>query len=160
MTAAWRLCSSFVAALAVVAVLTSCERTRATRATGIDEQVTSLGNIEVTARLTEIPGEFPANELYDYAYVLKYQVLDVHRGKVSGEEILVGQYNPREPRSQVEDELSETVGGDLTSFRTGDVHRLALTAPLDEYWTGGIIDKYFNQDGVRYWAVWTNRVDR
>jgi hypothetical protein len=157
MTAALCLRGSFFAALAVLAMLTACERTRAT---GIDEQVTSLGNIEVTARLTEIPGEFPANELYNYAYVLKYQVLEVHRGDVSGKEILVGQYNPRKPRSQVEDELSDTVGGNVTSFRPGDVHRLALTAPLDELWTGGIIDKYFNEEGVRYWALWTNRVDR
>ena len=31
-----------------------------------------------------------------------------------------------------------------------------LNAPLDQFWMGGIIDKYFEQKGVRYWAVWTN----
>ncbi|MPY86981.1 MAG: hypothetical protein GEU99_03575 [Luteitalea sp.] len=141
----------------LVVVVASCKRTPAT---GIDQHVTNLGSIEVTARLLEIPGEFPSNELYNYAFILKYRVLVVHRGEIKEEDILVGQYNPRKPRSDAEDDFSGTVGGDLTRFRAGDVHRLALAAPLDEYWMGGIIDKYFDQKGVRYWAFWTNRVDK
>ena len=30
------------------------------------------------------------------------------------------------------------------------------TRPLDQFWMGGIIDKYFNDKAVRYWAIWTN----
>jgi hypothetical protein len=88
--------------------------------------------------------------------VLKYRVLKVHRGQVPGTEIFVGQYNPLKPRANVQDDGSGKVGGRLDSFRAGDVHRIALEAPLDQFWMGGIIDKYFEQPGVRFWAVWTN----
>jgi hypothetical protein len=134
-------------------MLTSCNRTIQT---GADREVTTLGTAEVSARLVEIPEPFPPNDLYNYAYILKYRVLKVHRGKVDGDEILVAQYNPLKPRSSVQDELSGKIGGDLKTFRAGDVHRMALEASVDEYWMGGVIDKYFNQTGVRYWAVWTN----
>src|SRR5437868_6909029 len=51
-----------------------------------DSPVTSRGNLEVTAKLLEIPeGAIFKRDLYDYATVLKYQVLQVHRGKVDGE---------------------------------------------------------------------------
>ena len=33
---------------------------------------------------------------------------------------------------------------------------MALEVPLDQFWMGGVVDKYFNQKGARYWAVWTN----
>ena len=36
-----------------------------------------------------------------------------------------------------------------------DIHRIALEAPLDQQWMGGIVDKYFNNKGTRYWAIWT-----
>ncbi|MDA2926441.1 hypothetical protein MYX78_04285 [Acidobacteria bacterium AH-259-G07] len=126
----------------------------------MDHEVTSLGSAEVTARLLEIPGEFPPNDLYDYAYVLKYRVEKVHRGKVLGEKILVAHYNPLKPRSSVQDEFSGLVGGNLKKFRTGDVHRMALEMPLDLLWMGGIFDKYFSQRGIRYWAIWTNLVKK
>lgn len=122
----------------------------------VDREVTSLGTIEVSAQLVEIPGAFPPNDLYNYAYVLKYRVLKVHRGQVGEKEILVGQYNPLKPRAAVQDDGSGKVGGRLDAFRAGEVHRMALDAPLDQFWMGGIIDKYFERKGVRYWAVWTN----
>src|SRR5262245_29595620 len=123
---------------------------------GVDREVTTLGSAEVTARLTEIPGAFPPNDIYNYAYVLKYRVLKVHRGKFEGDEIFVAQYNPLKPRATVQDDVSGKVGGDLRKFQAGEEHRMALEAPVDQYWMGGIIDKYFDQKGVRYWAVWTN----
>jgi hypothetical protein len=111
----------------------------------------------VTAELLAIPGEFPPNDLYNYAYVLKYRVLEVHRGDLKpGEEILVAHYNPLKPRSSAADENSGKLGGNLQRFKAGDVHRMALEAPLDQHWMGGVIDKYFDQKGTRYWAVWTN----
>ena len=124
---------------------------------GADPSVTTLGTTEVTAELLAVPGEFPPNDLYNYAYVLKYRVLSVHRGDVKkGEEIFVAHYNPLKPRATVADENSGKVGGNLQKFRAGDVHRMALDAPLDQHWMGGVIDKYFDQKGTRYWAVWTN----
>jgi|GEM_PF-1653966 hypothetical protein len=126
--------------------------------TGADPSVTTLGSTEVTAELMAIPGEFPPNDLYNYAYVLKYRVLAVHRGQIKqGEEILVAHYNPLKPRPSAADENSGKLGGNLQRFKAGDVHRMALETPLDQHWMGGVIDKYFDQKGTRYWAVWTNK---
>ena len=112
--------------------------------------------MEVTAKLVDVQTPFPPNDLYNYAFVMKYRVLTVHRGKVEGSEILVAHYNPLKPRATVQDEFSGKVGGHVDRFRVGDVHRMALEAPLDNFWMGGVVDKYFNEKGVRYWAVWTN----
>jgi hypothetical protein len=131
----------------------SCEKTSSKQ---IDHELASLGSAEITAELVEIPGEFPANDFYNYAYVFKYRVLKVHRGQVNGSEIFVAHYNPLKPRATVGDEFSGKVGGKLERFRAGETHRMALEEPLDKFWMGGIIDKYFENKGTRYWAVWTN----
>lgn len=129
--------------------------------TGEDPRVTALGSVEVTAQLEEIPSELPDIPLYDYAYVFKYKVLQVHRGKVDGDTIYVGQYNPLKPRAQAADARSGQIGGNLKQFKSGDIHRMALEAPIDDYYMGGIINKYFEQNPpLIYWAVWTNRVVR
>ena len=127
---------------------------------GADHEVTTLGSVEMTARLEEIPEAFPPNDLYNYAYVLKYHVEQVHRGRVLGDEIFIAHYNPLKPRSGVQDEFSGKVGGTLEKFRAGDIHRMALEMPLEQYWMGGIVDKYFGQKGIRYWAVWTNLTEK
>jgi hypothetical protein len=121
-----------------------------------DHEVTTFGTTEVSAQLLEIPGPFPANDLYNYAYVLKYRVLSVHRGQLEANEILVAHYNPLKARSKAQDEFSGRLGGHLQRFRAGDIHRMALQSPLDQYWMGGVIDKYHKEKGQRYWAVWTN----
>ena len=66
---------------------------------GEDEKVKSLGSIEVTARLVEIPeGAIFQRDLYHYATILKYEVVAVHRGDVeTGATIYVGQYDPGSP---------------------------------------------------------------
>jgi hypothetical protein len=121
----------------------------------LDSNVQKLGSTEVTAQLTEIPGPFPSNDLYHYAYVFKYKVIQVHRGKIEGDTIFVGQYNPLKARAKAEDQDSGKVGGDVQQFRAGEIHRMALEAPLDQQWMGGIVDKYFSHKGTRYWAIWT-----
>jgi len=122
--------------------------------------VSTLGTIEVTARLVEIAGEFPQKKLYDYVYVMKYRVLRTHRGKVEREEILVGHYNPQKPRSGAADKFSGKLGGAIERFRVGDVHRLALDFPLDDKMPMvGLIDKYVASPGMRYWAIWTDPGD-
>ena len=122
----------------------------------LDREVTTLGTTEVSAQLLEIPGTFPANDLYNYAYVMRYRIVSVHRRQVEGTEILVAHYNPLKARIKAQDEFSGRLGGHLQRFRAGDVHRMALMSPLDQYWMGGVIDKYHKQKGQRYWAVWTN----
>jgi hypothetical protein len=64
-----------------------------------------------------------------------------------------------EPRAEVADQRVTGIGGDLRTFRGGQVQRLALEASVEDHYMGGIVDKYFGQDtGPIYWAVWTNLV--
>ena len=128
---------------------------------GVDAQVTVRGNIEITAELVEIPEkvEILAKYTYDFALVMKYRVLAVHRGELDSEVIFVGHYNPLKPRAEAADGRNDDIGGDLDQFRVGDRHRLAMEVPIEEYCMAGIINKYFDQEtGPVYWAVWTNRV--
>lgn len=129
--------------------------------TGEDNNVTALGSIEVTAQLLEIRGKIIDDPLYDYAHVMKYKVLQVHRGKVDGDTIYVGHYNPAEPRGSVADARVRQIGGNIRSFKVTDIHRMALEAPIDDYYMGGIINKYFGESNDPiYWAVWTNLVTK
>ena len=126
--------------------------------TGEDEKVTTLGTLEVTAKLLEIRGEFVDKPMYDYAFVMKYRALEAHRGGFEPDDtIYVGHYNPLKSRATAADERVPDVGGNLKKFRAGDIHRMALEAPIDDYYMGGIINRYFEEHaGPIYWAVWTN----
>jgi hypothetical protein len=121
-------------------------------------RVRELGSIEVTARLVEIPeGAIVRRELYDYAAVLKYEVLQVHRGELEQKTIYVGQYNPLKPRHAVADRRVPEIGGNVETLQEGQVHRLALEAPIEDVFMGGIVNKYFGQPtGPIYFAVWTD----
>jgi hypothetical protein len=129
-------------------------------ARGTDANLATRGSIEVTAKLVEIPeGAIFKRDLYDYATVLKYQVIEVHRGKVDGETVYVGHYNPFKPRSEAADQRVKDVGGNLKAIRARQVHRMALEVPIDDFFMGGIVDKYHGQyTSPIYWAVWTNLV--
>ncbi|MEW6238492.1 MAG: hypothetical protein AB1656_24160 [Candidatus Omnitrophota bacterium] len=127
--------------------------------TGEDPKVTTMGSLEVTAKLVEIKGELPDIPLYDYAFVFKYEVLKTYRGQLDAKTIYVGQYNPLKPRSSVADARSGEIGGNLKKFQVGDIHRLALEVPIDDYFMGGIVNRYFEENvSPIYWAVWTNLV--
>ena len=144
--------------VSAVCVYTSCTKNPET---GEDEKVTSLGSLEVTARLVEIEGELIYEPRYDYAHVIKYEVLEVHRGDVNEAVSYVGHYNPAKPRDSVADARVGDIGGNVKKFKAGDIHRMALEVPIDESYMGGIINKYFDSGtGPVYWAVWTNRVVR
>jgi hypothetical protein len=123
-----------------------------------DPQLATNGSVEVTARLVEIPeGAISKRDLYDYATVLKYQVLQVHRGKLDGDTLYVGHYNPWKPRAEAADKRAPKVGGNVRQFEAGDTHRMALEVPIEDYFMGGIVNKYFGKTtNTIYWAVWTN----
>jgi len=123
------------------------------------KQVSTLGTVEVTAKLQEIRGDFPPNKLYDYAYVMKYKVLKTHRGSVAGDTIYVAHYNPLKPRATAADKFVKDIGGNVDRFRVGDLHRMALDAPLDQLYMGGIIDKHIQEKATRYWAIWTEKAE-
>lgn len=126
---------------------------------GADPEVTRRGAAEVTAELVEIRGEFIDRSDYDYAFVMKYRILETHRGSFEGDTIYVAHYNPQKPRDRVIDARVDDVGGTLQRFRAGDIHRMALESPLDDYYMGGVVNRYFEEyNGPIHWAVWTNLV--
>jgi hypothetical protein len=116
------------------------------------------GTVEVTARLEEIPdGAIFKRDLYDYATILKYRVLKVHRGKVDGDTLYVGHYNPWKSRLEAADKRAPNIGGNLLQFQVGQSHHMALEVPIEDHFMGGIVNKYFGQTtNTLYWAVWTD----
>jgi hypothetical protein len=155
----WRRRAILPLTVLALVVGTSCgTKSEPSDAGGVDAEVGTLGAVEVTAKLVEIPaGSIFKRDLYDYAAVLKYEVVKVHRGKLDAETIYVAHYNPFKPRGEAADRRVKRVGGDLKRFEAGQVHRMALEVPLDDYFMGGLINKYFGTEtGPLYWAVWTN----
>lgn len=137
---------------------TSCRPAGAERGATVNPRLATNGTTEVTARLVEIPeGAIFKRDLYDYATILKYQVLKVHRGAVDGDIIYVGQYNPWKPRAEAADKRAPKIGGNLRQFQAGQVHHLALEAPMEDFFMGGVVNKYFGRTtNTLYWAVWTD----
>ena len=108
--------------------------------------------IDVTAKLIEIPSKLPPDDLYDYAYVMRYQV---QGGPLDKQFILVAHYKPLQPRSKIKDKMKSQVSGKLHSFNPGDVHKLKLSPDLKEIWKGALLDEYSATDrkSVRYWCL-------
>ena len=109
-------------------------------------------NLEVTAKLVEIPSKMPPDDLYDYAYVMRYQV---QGGELDKQFILVAHYKPLVPRAKIKDKMKDQVGGKLRSFNQGDVHKLKLAGDLKAIWKGALVDEYAATDhkSVRYWCL-------
>jgi hypothetical protein len=108
----------------------------------------------VTAKLVEIPSKFPSDELYDYAYVMRYEVVG---GPMDKQSILVAHYKPRQPRAKIADadKMKPHVSGKVRSFKQGDVHKLTLSAGLKAIWQGAVVDEFAATDrkSLRYWAL-------
>jgi len=133
--------------------------------TGEDERVTTLGRLEVTARLIDRPDEFPDLGAYRYTYVLKYRIITVLRQDPDGaytlnpgDDIFVGHYKPWMPRSEIKDDDwgEDPLGGKLTRFVAGEVHRMALDYELADLAPSGALDYCFPLDTNRFFALWTN----
>jgi len=145
------------AGIGLAAVL-GCNRKTETAAPAVPAvtEIPTRGSLAIEAKLEEIPAPFPANDLYNYVYIMKYRVLKVLRGKYSDSVILVGHYNPRFARSEITDPMDSLVDGDLTSFNAGDVHLLALT-DLDSIGvTPAVEDNYPRDRGKRCFALWAS----
>ena len=108
--------------------------------------------ITVTARLVEIPSSLPPDDLYDYVYVMRYEVVG---GPMDKQSILVAHYKPRQPRSKIKDAMKAHVGGKLRSFTQGDLHRLKLSPDLKSIWKGALVDEFAATDrkSIRYWCL-------
>src|SRR5258707_8336448 len=108
--------------------------------------------VTVSAKLGEIPSKLPPDDRYDYAYVMKYEVVG---GPMDKSSILVAHYKPLQPRAKIKDKMKEFVGGKLRSFTQGDLHKLKLTSDLKKIWKGPPLDEYPATDrkSVRYWCL-------
>jgi len=111
----------------------------------------------VLARLVEIPGKFPPNDLYNYVYIMKYRVLKVVKGTYTAREILVGHYNPRIPRRQIHDKMAVNVKGDITAFEVNAKYRLVLIRHIDSVWKDAVEDEYTDSNMDKYFAVKTDK---
>ena len=112
----------------------------------------AAGPITLTAKLVEIPSKFPSDELYDYAYVMRYEVTD---GPMKGQSIFVAHYKPRQARSAIKDKMKTVVSGKVRTFHQGDLHKLQLTPDLKSVWKGALVDEFASTDrkSVRYFAL-------
>ncbi len=108
--------------------------------------------LEVTAKLVDIPSKMPPDDLYDYAYVMRYQV---QGGALDKQFLLVAHYKPLVARSKIKDKMKGRVGGKLKSFNRGDVHKLKIAADLKSIWKGALVDEYAATDhkSTRYWCL-------
>ncbi|MBD3321974.1 MAG: hypothetical protein GF350_12830 [Chitinivibrionales bacterium] len=112
----------------------------------------------IKARVVEIPGTFPPNDLYNYVYIMKYRVTDVVKGSYDGKEILVGHYNPLIPRKQIKDKMDKYVDGDVEKFEEGAKHKLVLIKPIDKVWQEALEDEYFDSEEDKYYALKANKL--
>jgi len=106
----------------------------------------------VTGKLVEIPSKFPPDDLYDYAYVMRYEAIG---GPLDKSSILVAHYKPRQARAKIKDKMKDYVGGKLRSFTVGDVHKMKLSSDLKKIWKGPLVDEFAATDrkSVRYWCL-------
>ena len=120
----------------------------AVRASGAD----APAPLTVRAKLVEIPSSMPPDDLYDYAYVMRYEVIG---GPMDKAQILVAHLKPRVPRAKIKDGAKLHVGGALRSFAQGDVHKLKLSPELKKLWKGALVDEFAATDrkSVRYWCL-------
>jgi hypothetical protein len=112
----------------------------------------ALATFEVTARLVNIPGKYPSEDLYDYAYVMQYQVVG---GELDKQKIFVAHYKPRHARNDIDDAMKKYVSGSLKHFEVGALHRLTLTPEMRKVWKGAVVDEFFDSDrkSKRYFCL-------
>lgn len=150
------------AGLVLALSLSACQKkatsVKATRAAiTLPARPAAQGSLVVVGTLQKVPGQFPANDLYKYAYVMKYAVDTVVEGALASKEILVAHYDPRTARSAIQDDQKGKVGGTLSTFREGEKHYLVLR-PLDSAWTGAIEDNYPQEKSPRWYATWAQGI--
>jgi len=140
------------ASILVAAALAACASFASTDARADAPPAAAAPPIDVTAKLVEIPTKFPSDELYDYAYVMRYQVVG---GAMDGQSILVAHYKPRLPRAGIKDQMKKVISGKVRSFHVGDVHKLRLAADLKAIWKGALVDEFAATDhkSIRYFAL-------
>jgi hypothetical protein len=119
-----------------------------------DSEEAVVDTVKIIGRVLEIPGTFPANDLYNYVYIMKYRVMKVLGGDLAEKEILIGHYNPLIPRKQIKDKMDKFVDGNVEEFEIGDKHTLTLIRPIALVWGEALEDEYFDIDEAeKYYAL-------
>ena len=113
---------------------------------------TTSDTLKVEARLIEIPGKFPPNDLYNYVFIMKYRIMRVLKGSYTKKDILVGHYNPLFSRDRIKDKMASTVHGNVKHFEVNSRHLLTLM-PLERIWKDAVEDDYTDSDLVSYFAL-------
>jgi hypothetical protein len=113
---------------------------------------TTIDTLKIEARLIEIPGKFPPNDLYNYVYIMKYKVIKVLKGPYTKKEILVGHYNPLISRERIKDKMVSTVRGNVRRFEVNGRHMLTLI-PLERIWKDAVEDDYTDLDLQAFFAL-------
>jgi hypothetical protein len=142
--------------LVIIASVMSADKNPAKAAVKTSAAKVNVDTLIVNARLIEIPGTFPGNDLYNYVYIMKYRISAVIKGKYTEKEILVGQYNPLIPRAKIKDKMDQYVDGNVEKFEVGAVHKLTLIRPMDSIWKDAVEDEYFDSDLPKYFALRTD----
>ena len=115
--------------------------------------IVSKDTLVIVARLVEIPGKFPPNDLYNYVFIMKYRVIKVIKGPYTPQDILVGHYNPLIPRNRIKGPMASFVKGDVSGFEVNAVHTLALIKPIESVWKDAVEDDYPDSDIEKYYAI-------
>ena len=115
--------------------------------------VLSKDTLIIIARLVEIPGKFPPNDLYNYVFIMKYRVVKVLKGSYTPQDILVGHYNPLIPRNRIKGPMAPFVKGDITGFEENTIHTLVLIKPIEVVWKDAVEDDYPDSDLEKYFAL-------
>lgn len=115
--------------------------------------VLSRDTLVVVARLVEIPGKFPPNDLYNYVFIMKYRVIKVLKGSYALQDILVGHYNPLIPRGQIKGPMAPFVKGDVSGFEVNAVHTLVCIKPIEGVWKDAIEDDYPDSELEKYFVL-------
>lgn len=116
-------------------------------------EMASNDTVTVIARLVEIPGTMPPNDLYNYVYIMKYRVLSVIKGKYTEKEIYVGHYNPLSPRKSIKGQMDPMVNGNIEKFTVGAKHRLTLISPIEKVWKDAVEDEYIETELNKFFAI-------
>jgi hypothetical protein len=109
--------------------------------------------LKIVARLIEIPGKFPSNDLYNYVFIMKYRVNKILKGSYTKKEILIGHYNPLFSRDRIKDKMAEMVHGNVKRFEVNATHMLTLIRPIDRIWKDAVEDDYTDSDLESYFAI-------
>ncbi len=123
-----------------------------------DPHLATNGTVEVTARLVRCRKAPSSNATFTITRPSSStRCLRFIAAKWTRKTIFVGHYNPWKSAERSGRQAGQGHWRQLKRFEAGQVHHLALEVPIDDFYMGGIVNKYFGQDtGPLYWAVWTD----